>query len=259
MTTVTAAGATFELIQVGQGRDRVLLHSLLTDNTAFDAVVPALSRDHRLTLVNMPGYGASSPAGPAIEDYADRLAALFPALGLDPARTDLVGMSFGGFASIALAARHGHLFDRLVIVDAAAVFPEASRPALRAMADRALAEGMAAVVDTARRRMFTEAFIRERPDVVAVRSERLVRANPAHFATACRALASLDLRPVLGKIRNPTLVVVGTLDVTTPPALSRELQAGIAGARLVEIADAAHCPPLEKPTDFTRVVSEFLR
>ncbi|HEU5320134.1 MAG TPA: alpha/beta hydrolase, partial [Methylomirabilota bacterium] len=114
MAIVTAGDRRFDLVQVGQGRDCVMLHSLLTDRTVFDPVVPALARGRRLTLVNQPGWGQSSPGGPAIEDYADQLAALFPALRLAPAATDLVAMSFGGFAGIALAARHGHLFDRLV-------------------------------------------------------------------------------------------------------------------------------------------------
>lgn len=258
MTIVTAGRAMVDLVQTGRGRDLVLFHSLLTDRTVFDPVVPALARARRLTLVNLPGFGASSPAGPAIEDYADQVASLFPALGLAPTTTDLVAMSFGGFVGIALAARHGHLFDRLVLVDTAAAFPEPAKAPLRGMAERGLKDGMRAVVDTALRRMFAEAFIDAHPDVIAARTEVLRRAHPEHFATACRALADLDLRPVLGKIRNRTLVVVGALDATTPPVLAHELRAGIAGARLVEIADCAHCPPIEKPEEFVRVVGAFL-
>lgn len=258
MTILTTDDATFDLVQVGRGRDLVLLHSLLTDRTAFDPVVPALSGRRRLTLVNLPGFGASSPTGPAIEDYADRVAALFPALGLAPATTDLVAMSLGGFVGTALAARRGHLFDRLVLVDTAAAFPDAAKAPLRGMAERALAGGMRAVVDTALRRMFAEAFIAANPDTIAARTAVLLRARPEPFATACRALADLDLRPVLGKIRNPTLVVVGALDATTPPPLARDLAAGIPGARLVEIADCAHCPPIEQPEAFARVVGDFL-
>jgi len=258
MTIVNAGSTEFDLVQVGQGRDLVMFHSLLTDRTVFDSVVPALARGRRLTLVNLPGFGASSPAGPAIEDYADQVATLFLALGLAPMATDLVAMSFGGFVGVALAARHGHLFDRLVLVDTAAAFPEPAKVPLCAMAERALKDGMRAVVDTALRRMFTEAFIHGHPDAIAATTDVLLRARPGHFATACRALANLDLRPVLGKIRNRTLVAVGTLDATTPPVLARELQTGIADACLVEIADCAHCPPIEKPEEFVRVVSAFL-
>jgi 3-oxoadipate enol-lactonase len=255
---LAAGGTDLDVVQVGRGRDLVLLHSLLTDRTVFDPVIASLGRNRRLTLVNLPGFGASAPAGPAIGDYAGRVALLFPALGLKPESTDVVAMSFGGFVGIALAARHGHLFRRLVLVDTAAAFPEPAKAPLRAMAERAVRDGMGAVVETALGRMFTEPFIAAHPDIVAARSETLRRARPEHFATACRALADLDLRPVLGRIRNPTLVVVGALDVTTPPALASELAAGIEGARLVEIPDCAHCPPIEKPEEFARAAGDFL-
>ncbi|HWO03258.1 MAG TPA: hypothetical protein VNQ54_00605, partial [Methylomirabilota bacterium] len=62
-------------------------------------------------------------------------------------------------------------------------------------------------------------------------------------------MGDIDLRPALAAIASPTLVVVGALDVTTPPALARELAAGIRGAALVEIPACAHCPPIEKPAE----------
>ena len=48
-------------------------------------------------------------------------------------------------------------------------------------------------------------------------------------------------------IRNPTLVLCGALDQTTPPALARALAETIPGARYQEIADSGHCPMLEQP------------
>jgi 3-oxoadipate enol-lactonase len=254
---LTANGETFDLEQTGEGRDLVLFHSLLTDRTVFDGVVPALARGHRVTLVNLPGFGESSPAGPRIEDYADRMAVLFAALGLPPT-TDLVAMSFGGFVGLALAARHRRLVERLILVDTAAAFPEHAKAPLRGMAERALRNGMKAVVDTALRRMFTEAFIAAHPAVVNERSAVLLRARPDAFATACRALADLDLRPALSAIRHRALVMVGALDVTTPPVLANELAAGLEGAGYIEIPDCAHCPPLERPDVFVSAVLRFL-
>lgn len=258
MPIVTVSGgADIDYERAGSGRDMLLLHSLLTDRHAFDDVVPLLAPHRRLTLLNLPGFGRSSPAGPAIEDYADRVAAAFPALGLPPA-TDVVAMSFGGFVGSALASRHGRLFDRLVLVDTAAAFPEPAKVPLRAMAERAEREGMAAVLEVAVRRIFTETFIAAHPDIVEARKATLLRADTGPFAIACRALAALDLRPVLARIANPTLVVVGALDITTPPALARELAEGIPNARLVEIPDCAHCPPIERPREFVATLRDFL-
>ncbi len=180
---LAANGAVFDVIQTGAVRDLVLFHSLLTDRTVFDGIVPALARRRRVTLVSLPGFGASSPAGPRIEDYADRVARLFPALGF-PATTDLVAMSFGGFVGIAVAARHGRLFDRLVLVDAAAAFPEPAKGPPRGMAERALREGMSAMVDTALRRMFTGGFIAAHPELVSERAAAVALENAAFYRRA---------------------------------------------------------------------------
>ena len=251
-------GARLDVLQVGEGRDLVLFHSLLTDRRVFNQVIATLGHGRRVTLVNLPGFGKSDPAGPAIEHYADRVALLFSALELEPESTDVLGVSFGGCVAVALAARHGDLFSRLVLVDAAAAFPETAKARLRAMAERASKDGMDAVVDTALRQTFTARFIAARPDIVAARSDTLLAARPEYFADACRALADLDLRPVLARIKNDTLIVVGKFDVMTPPARARELKEGIASARLVEIPGCGHCPPDEQPKTFAREVSNFL-
>ena len=68
------------VVQTGRGRDLVLFHSMLIDRTVSDRVVPGLAT-RRLTLVNLPGFGASAPGGLAIEHDAGRVGGLFPALG----------------------------------------------------------------------------------------------------------------------------------------------------------------------------------
>jgi 3-oxoadipate enol-lactonase len=257
MAIVKVDGASLDIVHAGTGRDLVLLHSLLTDRSAFDRVVPELAKSRRLTLVNLPGYGASSPAGEDVESYADRLAGLLGALRL-PQQTDVQGNGFGGFIALALAARHGPKFDRLVVADALTSFPEPAKMPLRNLAARVAQEGMAGALDVAIRRMFPEAFIAANPGIVEERKHALERADPACFRTACLALARLDLAPVLKLIRNPTLVMVGALDQTTPAAAARELAGNIGGATFREIPGCGHCPQIEDPRAFVDAVNGFL-
>lgn len=258
MTIVKLHGADLDVVQTGSGRDLVLLHSLLTDRSAFDLVVPELAKSRRLTLVNLPGYGASGPAGTGIEEYADRIAGLFPALRL-PHRTDVLGNGFGGFISIALAARHGGSFDRLIVADALAAFPEPAKLPLRNLAAKVAQEGMSGALDVAISRIFPPGFIAANPRVVAERRQALEReADPTCFQAACLALAKLDFTPILGTVRNPTLVIVGALDQTTSPALARELADGILGAQFLEIPGCGHCPQIENPRAFVDAVNDFL-
>lgn len=241
----------------GSAPDLLILHSLLADRSAFDRAAPLLGRSRRVWLVNLPGYGGSRPAGTSVEDYADRIAALLEALQL-AGKADVLGNGFGGFIAVALAARHGAHLRRLIAAPALAAFPEPAKRPLRALAERVAKEGMAGALDVAIRRMFPASFIAANPGVVEERRQALAKADPACFRTACHALADLDLSPVLDQIRNRTLVMAGSEDATTPPALARELAAKIPNAKFRQIEGCGHCPQIENPALFVRTVEDFL-
>ena len=75
---------------------------------------------------------------------------------------------------------------------------------------------------------------------------------------ACLALAALDLRSRLASIRNPTLVMCGALDQTTPPALARDVASAIPGALYRVIEDSGHCPMLEQPKALVSMLESFI-
>lgn len=249
--------ANLDVIHSGQGRDLVLLHSLLADRTAFAAVVPLLAKTRRVWCVDLPGYGKSPACGTAIDDYADCVAAWMARAGLS-AQTDVLGNGLGGFISIALAIRHGAKFDHLIVADALAGFPETGKQSLRGLAARVRAEGMSGALDIAITRMFPPAFIAAHPGVVAERKRVLEGADANCFANACLALANVDFTPQLGAIRNKTLVMAGALDATTAPAIARELAAGITRAHFMEIPGVGHCPQIEDPQAFVAAVNGFI-
>lgn len=257
MALVEVPGGIVDVISEGDGPDLVLLHSLLIDRSAFERVRPALARRHRLHLVALPGFDRSTPAEARVEDYADRIAAAMRALRLAPGST-LLGNGFGGFVAVALAARHGALFEKLLLVDTAAGFPAAAKAAFGAMADRVRNGGMGTVAEIAARRIFHDAYLAAHPEAVDERRAVLMRFEPSSFVAGCRALEQVDLRPVLSRIANPTLVVVGELDAATPLDLAQELAARIAGAQFILLPQCGHCPPLEQPAAFLAAIGSFL-
>jgi 3-oxoadipate enol-lactonase len=259
MSIIAVTGTAVEYSQSGRGPDLLLLHSLLTDNTVFERVLPSLEKTHRVTCINLPGFGDSAPVALAsVADHADHVAAVMAALGLSPA-TDVFGNGFGAFVALELAIRHGSRFGNLLVADVVAAFPEPARAPFRSMASKVREGGMQAVLDTAIGRMFPPAFQAASPDVVAKRKSRLATVDAECFARACLALAELDLRPALATIPNRTLVMCGELDQTTPPVLAREVAAGIARATYRAIADSGHCPMLEQPEALVAAMESFVR
>src|ERR1700730_9347406 len=131
---MTSDNCPLDVVQMGKGRNLVLMHSLLSDRTAFDRIAPRLAAERRVWLVNLPGFGASAPAGPGLEQMADRIAEQLPRLGMS-GDADLLGNGFGGFVSVELAVRHGGLFDRLGLGDNGAPKPPPGKRRVPAMAE----------------------------------------------------------------------------------------------------------------------------
>ena len=65
----------------------------------------------------------------------------------------------------------------------------------------------------------------------------------------------IDVRPLLGRINVPTLLVAGELDLVCGPAQAMPLERGIPNATLVVIPDCGHMPEVEAPTPFLESVS----
>ncbi|HXS52267.1 MAG TPA: alpha/beta fold hydrolase [Usitatibacter sp.] len=257
MPTVNVAGAEVEYAQSGTGPYLLLLHSLLTDATVFEPMLPMLESTHRVTRLNLPGFGGSSARALAsVGDYADHVALAMDALAL-PKTTDVFGNGFGAFVALELAIRHGARLGNLYAADVVAAFPEPARAPFRAMAARVREAGMSAVLDTAIGRMFPEEFQARHPEVVAKRKSRLALADPGCFAQACLGLAGLDLTARLPSIRNRTLVMCGDLDRTTPPELAAKVAEAIPGAAYHGIAGSGHCPMLEQPGALVAAIASF--
>jgi pimeloyl-ACP methyl ester carboxylesterase len=94
------------------------------------------------------------------------------------------------------------------------------------------------------------------PVMAAVaRSQVAAELSDAYWATEAPAY---DLRPRLGEIAWPTLVVVGDRDWRTPSSAARMLAAGIPGATLAELPGVGHFPHAEAPAAFAGAVTRFV-
>ena len=166
MPVMEKNGLKVEFQQSGRGPDLLLLHSLLTELTVFARVLPPLEATHRVTRINLPGFGASAPVAlDSVAAHADHVARVMDALDL-PRSTAVFGNGFGAFVALELALRHGRRFGRLIVADTVAAFPEPARLPFRAMAEKARASGVHAVLDTAIGRMFPAAFQTAHPGIV---------------------------------------------------------------------------------------------
>src|ERR1700758_1113753 len=251
------ANGTVNADQSGNGPPLFLFHSLLSDRASFDAIVPDLSRSFRVIVPELTGFGLSQTVSGGLAGVADRMAeAVQDGAGGEVAI--VLGNGYGGFVALQMAIRHPKLASKLILADCGAAFSQDGREAFRNMAAASKAKGLAAITDVAMRRLFAPAFQEQHPDLMRDRREAFLRTGPEVFRAACNALAELDLRPDLGKVRVPVLVLVGEHDEATPPPMSHELAAGLPNARLKIIAGCAHVPQLQSPKLFLDTIADFL-
>lgn len=247
--------ARLDVETIGSGPDVVLLHSLLSDRSSFLGLAQRLAPERRVSMVNLPGFGKSSPAEP-LQGHAERIAAYCETLG--PAKPDIVGNGLGSFVALTLAAYYGASVGRIVLLGCAVAFPEQGRATFTALAEKVRRGGMEAVADIAMARMFPEDFIAAHPDVVAERRAVFLTIDPSAFAAAAAALATLDLSSDLGRVRNPVLLVVGEKDGATPPALGRDLAGRLPDARFVELPGVGHAPHIHALELLLQTIGPFL-
>lgn len=240
----------------GSGLPVVLLHAFPLDGRMWDAQARELSRQSRVIVPDLPGFGRSAaiPAS-SLDQMADEVAALLDVLGIE--RATIAGLSMGGYTALAFARRHGARLARLALCDTRSV-PDTSegrktRDANIALVDR---EGVSAVVE----RMLPVLLS---PSASSETKER-VRAigNSQTGAGVKAALGAMrdrpDATPWLAELDVPALVIVGALDTLSPPAEAQAIADRLPRAELEVIADAGHLSNLEKPSAFTAALARLL-
>ena len=255
-----AGDVRFSYCAAGTGSPLVLLHGIGSNAASWRDQITGLADLRHVLAWDAPGYGASTPlaaARPNAADYADRLALLLDALGLE--RVDVVGHSLGALIAGAFAASRPDRIERLILADAAlgqGADPAAPLPArAQSRLDDLEAFGPAGLAAKRAPRLLSAAAT---PEQLARVREMMARIHPAGYRQAVAMLAQGDLRANADAVRSPVMVLCGSDDTITPPGDNRALAAAFADARYVQIAGAGHASYIEQPAAFNAALREFL-
>ena len=228
------------------GRRIALVHSLAMA-AEFWAGVAAALEGWEVLAIDCRGHGASGkPAGPyTAEQFADDLAAVLDHAGWD--RALIGGASMGGCVALAFAARHAARVSGLALIDTTAWYGESAPEVWEERAQKALEDGMAALVPFQKTRWFSDGFREANPQAVETAVAVFLANDLAAYADTCRMLGRCDQRAALPGFGCPVEIVVGEQDYATPVAMAEAMAGAIPGAVLTVLPGVRHFTPLEAP------------
>ena len=238
------------VIRGGRGRAVLVLHH----DTGTPDRLPfydALAARFDVILPNHPGFGV--PEKPAWMRHPRDLAALYQWLlaELGVERASLVGLGFGGWVAVEMAALAPRGFHRLVVVGAMGVKPPQGD---------ILDQAIISYIDYARAGFHDQAaFAKVYGDVTTDQLVAWDLCREMCFRIAWKPyMYSQTLPHLLGGVRAPALVVWGDDDKVVPKSAGELYARSLPEARLETVAAAGHCVDMEQPEALARLVVPFI-
>jgi 3-oxoadipate enol-lactonase len=235
----------------------IFSNSLITDLTMWDDQAAALKGSFRVLRYDQRGHGGTqvTEGKYTFDMLTADVIGLMDALAIK--RAHFCGLSMGGMTSLFLAQRHPDRFDRFVACDFGPGSTPASAQQWKERIELAAEKGMGALADVTIPRWFPPDFVASKAPVLDKIRGMIEHTPFKGFAGCAQALSDYDLRPGLGGIKNPTLLMCGTKDAAFPAV--QQIHAAMPGTTLVPIEGAGHICNVEQPQAFTKAVADFLK
>ena len=246
----------------GVGEPLVLVHGLAYDRYGWGRLPDLLAERFRVVLIDNRGVGESdAPPGPySVAEMAADVVGVLDELGIE--RTNLFGVSLGGYIAQELALTRPERVEKLVLCSTAPGGPK-SVP-MPAATQEAFAR-YPAMEREAGLRMFVENSlgargVRDLPEL----AEEIFQYRLGHAPTVeawmaqATAGATFDAYDRIAAIEVPTLVVHGGADVVVDPGNAALLGERIPHARVELVPDRGHLMIWEDSERVAELVLEFL-
>jgi pimeloyl-ACP methyl ester carboxylesterase len=268
LRTLELEGARVNYVEMGQGPPLVLVHGLSGCWQNWLENIPHFGRTHRVVALDLPGFG-SSPMPEweiSIPAYGRLLHDFCGELGLTPCA--LVGNSMGGFVSAEAATEDPDIAERLVLVSAAGITHARMRKEPTEMAAR-MAAAAAPLAFRFQERSLQRPRLRRAAFQGVFHAPHRMRAellweqyhgamNAPGFLPAVTTLVGYDFTDRLETVDDPTLIVWGRNDRIISPHDAHGYARHLRDSRVVIFDRCGHCPQLERPIRFNRLLEQFL-
>ena len=215
VTAPSVAHPTFTVRVAGKGRPVLLIPGLNTPGPVWDATVARYQTQYQCHVVSLAGFGGVAPQVPVsahlLQDVRDQLLAYIKTQKLR--QPVVVGHSLGGFLALWMAETDPAALGPLEIVDSLPFLPVVQNPAATAETMRQPAEQLRQQVAQGHMPMAAQRKMVASMVTDTARVTQVARwgqaSDPATTGQAMYDMYTTDLRPGLGRIQQP-VVILGT-------------------------------------------------
>jgi 3-oxoadipate enol-lactonase len=250
-------GVNHHYVSIGEGPPIVLVHGLGGTLDVWYGISQLLALHHHVVAMDLRGHGRT-PAGRAqfsIKAWSQDVAALMTALQL-PAAT-VVGHSMGTLIAQQLAITEPDMIDQLVLVGGITYFEPPDKQAYEQRAKVVEEQGLDEIVDDWLAGALSPRTHARLPQVTGLLRHLFLSNDPRSYAKASRAMARA---PAIEReqIGQPTLLLVGDHDRSTPLRMTEQLHKQIPVSRVQVVPSASHWMTLEHPDVIAAAILQFL-
>jgi pimeloyl-ACP methyl ester carboxylesterase len=254
--------------QVGNNTDKliVLINGQSTTKDMWSpTLLNELSANRTVIIFDNRGVGDSTAGKEefSISQYANDTIGLLDVLNITDA--DMFGFSMGSFIAQELALKNPNRVNSLILYASSCGGVEAVPPSPQALqaidvvtnSSTPIREGIDKIIST----MFPTEWFEATPDYqnyIPLSKEPVIPEIVQRQQNAIISWFTKGTCQDLSNITQPTLVIVGTEDIWTPPVNSLMIAEKVPAAWLVQVRDSGHGLMYQFPDKFTRVVSTFL-
>lgn len=217
-----------------------------------------LSKHYRLLQYDCRGQGQSDhPDEPySMELHADDLAALLKELNIPSAH--IAGISYGGEVAQAFALKYPHKTLSLILIDTVSEVGPELRLVIESWVDMLKAQDPLGFFHATVPWNFSPFWIAANTPILEDAKERYKALDFPAVINLCQSFFQVDFTSRLSKIRVPTCIITGELDLIKGPPYANILKEAIPHAELHIIAGAGHASCWERPDEFNSIILGFL-
>jgi 2-succinyl-6-hydroxy-2,4-cyclohexadiene-1-carboxylate synthase len=260
-------GLTLHVESSGAGPAVLMLHGFTGSVTTW-APLRALLNTHFTTIaVDLPGHGQSGAPPDAarysLARFADDLRQTLDTIGVE--RAAVLGYSLGARAALQFALAFPERTAALVLESGTPGIDDVAERDARVASDSELAatierDGIVPFVDYWEKLPLWSSQASLSPAAATRLREQRLANNAEGLANCLRGAGTGTLPSVserLSELAMPVLILAGAMDEKFA-AVGTRMAGSITGSRLEIVEGAGHAVHLERPDDFSRLVSDFL-